>query len=378
MSEASLLKNHINADTILILANSISRVYGAFDTKGFIKQAQKNLDEKELKQRVQHLIDLLCQYMPQDFEKSADILFALADFWRKEEGLEISGFTAWPVIDYVPVVGLDKPILALELLEKLTPHFSAEFAIRPFYEQHQKLTLETARTWTQDSNEHVRRLASEGLRPRLPWGKQLRDFKQSPQLILPILEQLMADESLYVRKSVANCLNDISKDHPDFLINVCREWLQLRNTLNENQQAWLQWVITRGTRSLVKQGHPESFTLLGYTENPQIKLGKFALESDAVALGQELHFSFDLCSLADEQSFVVDFCVYYQKANGTLSPKVFKLKNCLLNAGESMRFSKHLSFKALTTRSYHLGEHQIAIHINGKEMQKQSFYLLEK
>ncbi len=375
MSDYALLKESINDGTVKKLAQGFSLVHKTFDSKGFSKAAKTELEAKELKQRVHHLVSSLHAYLPSDFIHSSKLLVELVGLWEEDESIRISGLAAWPVIDYVAVAGINEPEIALPVLEKLTPCFSAEFAVRPFYERYEAFTLETALRWTEHPNEHVRRLASEGLRPRLPWGKQLRSFISRPSQILPVLEKLNTDKSMYVRKSVANCLNDIAKDHPDFLIKVCKSWLIKAKSGDEESRAHLDWIIKHGARTLIKQGHPECFDLLGFSSSPKVLINNFIIEPNSISFGEELAFSFDLSSLRGKQRFVVDFCVYYQKANGRVSPKVFKLKNCEMGIGDTISLKKTLGLKPLSTRKYYSGEHAIAIHVNGKEQARKSFFL---
>lgn len=376
MSDQMLMKDGLGLAAI----ERISKAFGDLDDKfnqvDFIKSASLGIEEFELKQRVQHVITVLKGFLDPDFKVVAKQLKKVPLVWDwGDRNHALSGFAAWPVIDYVAEAGIEHPKLALQCLEKLTPLFSAEFAIRPFIERYPELCFEVLDGWLDHKDEHVRRLVSEGTRPRLPWGKQLKSYIEDPEPILPILSHLKADPSLYVRRSVANNLNDISKDHPERVIAVCKNWQnEMTDTCDEDANN-ITWVIKHATRTLVKQGHPDSFSLLGYTDKPKLEISNFTLDKSRVIMGEDLQFELEIESLKNKQSFVVDYNVYYQKAKGSQSSKVFKLKNVELSKGQSVCFSKKISFKPITTRRYYSGEHAIGIMINGVEKIKLSFYL---
>ncbi|RJG42657.1 DNA alkylation repair protein [Motilimonas pumila] len=375
---ATALKEHLSETAVNRISQCFERLEGAFlqqcghpfDAVSFKQQALSGLEALSLKQRVKHLIAAIHHCLPADFLQAAAILQqAPAAFPVADAEDKMAGFAAWPLIDYVADYGLAHPQVALDTLATLTRMFSAEFAVRPFIEKYPQQTLAQMLQWTQHKDEHVRRLASEGCRPRLPWGLRLQQFVQDPEPIIPILTQLNADPSLYVRRSVANNLNDISKDHPQRVIELCQQWQLL-------QQDQTDWLIRHACRSLVKQGMPAAFSLLGYSEQPQIELSAWQADNH-VAMGQGLAFSFALTGLAPSQKAVIDYCIHFVKANGQLSPKVFKLKNVHLQQGQQMRVGKQHSFKAISTRKYYPGEHLLTVHCNGQELARWPFQLTE-
>ena len=224
--------------------------------------------------------------------------------------------------------------------------------------------------WCDHGQEHVRRLASEGTRPRLPWGVQLKKFIHDPEPVIPILECLRFDESDYVKRSVANNLNDMSKDHPDWVIKLMKKWKK-----NDNGKS--DWIIKHAARSLVKQGHPDSFSLLGYTDNNQIAVKKFKIDKE-VTVGKKLNFEFELVNqLNTTSNIVVDYKILFVKANGSLNGKVFKLKNVKLKPGEKVLFAKIHDFKLITTRKYYEGIHHLEVLVNGTTVAKKRFKLRE-
>lgn len=374
MSEQMLMKDGLDREAVTRIARAFEAVCDEFKSDDFVAACVAGLADLELKQRVEHIVVQLEAALDGDFTQVADYLKRLPAVWQPGDINDPrNGFAAWPVIDFVASAGLAQPEIALECLEKLTPLFSAEFAIRAFIETHPETTFSFLYRWLNHEDEHVRRLVSEGTRPRLPWGKRLQNFIVDPSPILPLLESLKLDPSLYVRRSVANSLNDISKDHPTVVIKLCRRWLNEASCLNEQNKQDLKWLIKHATRSLVKQGHPDSFALLGFTQNPRVHIDNFVISDSSVNLGSSLSFSFDISTQDPQQYIVVDYAVYFQKANGRQSAKVFKLKNAELEPNKPQSFRKSISFKELTTRRYYPGEHAVAIHINGVEQLRQSF-----
>lgn len=223
--------------------------------------------------------------------------------------------------------------------------------------------------WAEHKDEHVRRLASEGCRPRLPWGKRLQELIDDPMPIIAVLEKLKDDSSEYVRRSVANNLNDIAKDHPELVIKICKRWSKGKTVQRE-------WIIRHATRSLVKAGHPDVFPLLGYTQRPKVALKEIKLSDSTLKLGQTLEFCAQLTSNANkEQSLVIDYAIHYVKANGTTSPKVYKLKNVSLQPNETLLLQKKQPFKSISTRTFYSGEHRLELLINGVAIAEKSFNL---
>jgi 3-methyladenine DNA glycosylase AlkC len=369
--ESSLMKDGLGVHAVKRIANSVALVVPGFNAKAFQKDAERGLDELELKARVRHLIAALHRHYDLPFKKLSKYLQDLPAVWdRGGAANNKAGFAAWPLIDYVATHGLQYPKEALQTLEKLTPLFSAEFAIRPFIQQHTDFTYAKLLAWCEHPSEHVRRLASEGSRPRLPWGMRLPQFINNPEPLVGILEKLKVDESLYVRRSVANNLNDISKDNPEWMINLCESWLA-------DSHEHTDWIVKHALRSLVKAGDVRVFPLLGYAAKPNVVVSDIQLDKKKVRVGDSIGFSCALTGGKKAQNLVVDYVVYFVKANGKLAPKVFKLKNIALATNETITITKKHSFKPITTRRYYAGEHQLAIQINGKEVARADFYVSE-
>ncbi|MCJ8329506.1 MAG: DNA alkylation repair protein [Lentisphaeria bacterium] len=371
MSEQKLMKDSLGKDALKRIARSFKKADPKFPADKFLKDASKGLNTLELKARVHHCIAVLHDCLPKDYSKAAKTLLKVKAHWdRGDLDDPNNGFAAWPVIDYTGVYGLEHPELALKVLKNLTSLFSAEFAIRPFLIEHQALTLKTIRPWLTDPDHHVRRLVSEGTRPRLPWGQQLPAYIKDPGPIFPLLEKLKDDPTDYVYRSVANNLNDISKDHPDLVIQRCLKW-------QKNASPERQWLIRHALRTLIKAGHPDVFPLLGYTKKPKIELSDFGLSADKIKMGKDLNFEFTLASVAkSEQSIVLDYAIHFMKANGNQKAKVFKLKNLKIKKGESIEIQKKHSFKKISTRKFYPGAHKLVLLINGKEIDSQDFCLI--
>jgi len=364
------MKNGLSQPAVIRLSSALQPTCPDFNSERFCADALKGLETLELKERVSHLIGVLSEHLPKNFAGAADVLRKTPSFWDAGEADDpLSGFAAWPLIDYVGVYGLDHPQTALPLLQTLTPLFSAEFAIRPFIERHTELTLEFLAEWCGSSDPHVRRLVSEGSRPRLPWAPRLRVFEQNPEPILTLLERLKDDPSDYVRRSVANHLNDLSKDEPNLVLALCRKWLH--SATKERI-----WIVRHATRTLVKSGHPEVFLLLGCTDSPRVHIRKFKITPPAIRVGESIELSFEVVSTAGlPQAFVVDYAVHLVKKNGEQRPKVFKLKSVKLAPGETISIQKQHSFKQVTTRVYYPGEQTVELLINGIPVVKKSFRL---
>jgi len=366
-----LMKDGLNLVSAERIANAILPVYPDFSVEPFLQKIELGLAPLELKERVNHFIEVLAKHLPQDFVDCHHILTQIKPYWDYGNPDDpLRSFAAWPVTDFVAKYGLDSPELAFDCLHYLTSLFSAEFAIRPFIEKYPKLSSEYLKVWATDEDYHVRRLTSEGTRPRLPWGIRLQQFCLDPSPNLALLEQLKDDDSEYVRRSVANHLNDIAKDNPDIVINMCREW-------QKNASKNTQWLIKHACRSLIKSGKQEVFPLLGFTESPQIKVAILSLSNLELILGESLTFNVQITSTSNsKQRLAVDFVIYHMKANGQLSPKVFKLKELTLTSKETAEVSKKHKIKAITTRKYYSGKHQIAIQVNGKEYAIKDFNLV--
>ncbi len=369
MAEHALTKDGLGEAAVDRIIDALDSAGACFCQDSFRRNALSSLDQLELKDRVRHLITVMSVHLPSSFPETARILDEIKKHWPEPDQDHQYYFAAWPVVDYIAKFGLNHPKISLPLLRKLTPLFTAEFAIRSFLEVHPEEAYNQMLIWCLDSDEHVRRLASEGMRPRLPWGKQLPQYIANPAPVISLLENLKDDPSDYVRRSVANNLNDISKDHPKLVIATCKSWQAERVTARE-------WIIRHATRTLVKEGHPEVFSLLGFTRKPQLSVEAPILSHKHLMLGEPLGMAVNITSCATEKQYLVfDYAVHYVKANGQSSAKVFKWKNLRLKPGQSVTLEKSHPFKKVTTRRHYQGIHKIELLINGKHAAESSFEL---
>lgn len=278
-----------------------------------------------------------------------------------------TGWMIWPVTEAVAVRAVpDAFDVGLQLVADLTSRLTGEFALRTFLAADLDRTLATALRWTASPDEHVRRLASEGTRPRLPWAKRVPAIIDDPQSTVPILDALHRDPSEYVRRSVANHLNDISRSDPALAVAVATRWLTTETTP----------LVRHALRTLVKAADPGALALLGFPPPAALTVTGPALGRANVRVGEELPFEFTLTNDGDEDvRLAVDYVVHHRKANGTLTPKVFKLTTRTLAAGESVTISRRHSFRPITTRVYHSGEHAVELQVNGRTFGRTSFTL---
>jgi 3-methyladenine DNA glycosylase AlkC len=318
-------------------------------------------ENRELNARMRHASFTLRKHLPVDFRKAVQVLKEVAPRMPK-------GYTALLYPDFVGQFGHDDPAFSLDALKLFTSFGSSEFAVREFFRRDVKGTLRVMRTWAEDDSEHVRRLASEGSRPRLPWSFRLDAVLKDPGLTTPILERLRADDSLYVRKSVANHLNDFSKDHPSYMIDVLRAW--------DRKHPHTAWIAKHASRTLIKAGHAEALALFAFDSRVKVHVDELVVSPKRLKLGDQLEFSFTVTSKAPcSQQLVIDYAIHYRKANGGTSRKVFKLKEVDLGARESLNITKRQRIVDFSTRKHYSGKHSVEILVNGMERAKASFSL---
>jgi 3-methyladenine DNA glycosylase AlkC len=350
-------KHFINADVVERIAESISAVAKEFPKAKF-KNVIKELPALELKARVLLISQRLHQHLPPHFPQAVNVLLSSL----KENRLK--GFDLWPYTHYVQTHGTENVEASLDALRTMTQLFTSEFAVRPFLRLQTEKSLNYLIDCATNENVHVRRWSSEGSRPRLPWGERLDIFIQQPQLTLPILELLKYDEELYVRKSVANHLNDIAKDNPQVVLKRLAQW---NKHCPKQHQDKISWITAQALRTLIKNGEPAALKLVGVSNTAQIKVVPLKLEKKSIKIGEHLNFSFSIHSQSKKtQKLIIDYVIHHQKAGGKTSPKVFKLKKCELLPGQSLVIGKKHSLKPVTTRKYYLGKHRVEIQINGK------------
>jgi len=370
MDEPKQLKDYFDKKLAEQLAGLIIDVYPQFDRDGFCKQVVAPLPDLELKDRVKVMAEGLRDFLPASYPKALAILTKILGPENPDEGgMFVHGFQLMPVEHFVGAYGLDDFDVSMQALYEITKRFTAEFAIRPFLIHYEKETLTLLAKWVNDDNEHVRRLVSEGTRPRLPWAMRLPSFVKDPKPTLKLLEKLKDDPSEYVRRSVANHLNDITKDHPDWAVDVLAGWAKGASTER-------QWIIRHALRSLVKQGHSGALAVLGFGK-PEVTLARFDIQTPVVHFGDALMFEFELASKSDKkQDLVIDYMIHFVKANGSRTPKVFKLNTRTLEAGECLVLNRKHAIRPITTRKYYGGKHRVDVQVNGQVVGGAEFELV--
>ena len=372
---AEPFKNLFNRDVIDGMGTHFVSAWPEFDSTGFVSAAMNNLQALELKQRSAQITQAMATFLPTDFENAARVILdSLApedehDFSRRQADLSgLSGWAIMPMADVVAAQGLHDFDHGLNVLAQMTKRFSAEFAIRHFFLHDCKAAMKKAMIWAEDDNFHVRRLASEGSRPRLPWGLQIQSFVHDPAPLIPLLERLKGDTHEYVRRSVSNNLNDIAKDHPDIVAGVASDWMK---GADKNTQR----IVRHACRTLIKRGHQPPLKALGYGK-PQIELSSFEVTTPIVKLGQGLNFSVNIRSTAKTtQPLILDFVIHHRLANGSTSPKTFKWKNLTLASGEELELAKTHPVRPITTRTFYPGQHGLEIQVNGEIIARAEFEL---
>jgi 3-methyladenine DNA glycosylase AlkC len=368
---AEPLKHQFGPQVPRDIARMVTRVHGDFDARSFVRASLKGLEALELLPRAWHIAHALRAHLPDDYPKAAAIL--VASLGPKLESAEEPGpapFFYLPHAFMVAGYGLDDFEASMHAQYEITQRFTAEFSIRPFLDRYPEATLARLMQWTRDASPHVRRLVSEGTRPRLPWAPRLRAFQADPRPVLELLEQLKDDSALYVRRSVANNLNDIGKDHPAVLVETARRWLAGdgeggggKGEASENRQ----WLVKHALRSAVKRGDPAALQLLGFGAGAKVTVRNVRIAPQRVKAGGTVTIAFELHNNTRQvQDVLADFRVHFIKANGKPSARVFKLKTVQLAPDASAPLGKSLSLVPMTTRKHYPGTHRVDALINGQ------------
>ncbi|MDL2257192.1 DNA alkylation repair protein [Bacteroidales bacterium OttesenSCG-928-I14] len=377
---AEAFKNYYNEQFLERFSKDLILVIPDFDTRRFISQVIDNeWESRELKQRVTHIAKVLGQFLPADYKDAIAKILQVLDYVEKRQPdfakIDDNKFGLMleygAVLDsYVELYGLDDYETSVKAIERITQFTSCEFVTHPFIVKYPKEMMEQMLAWSKHEHWGVRRLASEGCRPRLPWAMALPNLKENPAPIIPILENLKNDPARFVRLSVANNLNDIAKDNPQVVIDLAKRW--------QGESEEVDWIIKHGCRTLLKQGNTEIMELFGLGSVKNINIEDFHISTPKVKVGDSLEFSFKLLNKSDKKIKIrLEYGLYYQKANATLSRKVCKISEKDYANNSATQISRKHSFKIVTTRKLHIGKHQVAIIINGKEFEKYDFELIE-
>lgn len=363
------LKNAYNHSFFNLFLDALEEIKPGIDKNNFLTNIFiPEWELFELKERMQHITKTLHQFLDQNYIEALEEIKHLIPVLQKHN---ISGGYEYLFLpNYIELFGLEYMKESINSFETITPFVSCEFAIRPFIMKDSTFVIAKMFEWSFHTNFHIRRLASEGCRPRLPWGKALIEYKKNPSPILPILENLLNDSELYVRKSVANNLNDISKDHSETLISFTLEHI--------GKTKYTDWILKHANRNLLKQAEPKIMKAFGFGNTEHIKIQNFSLYNNKVKLGDNLLFSFELQNKSRSETLIrLEYVIYYLKQNGTLSKKNFQISEKKYTPLSKIIINKKQHFKLITTRKYHCGIHKIAVLANGKEFDVKEFDLYE-
>ena len=356
---AEALKEMYNKEFLSQFGEKVHAVYEIFDTEGFVATViDDTWDELKLMDRMRKITKTLGEYLPEEYEEALEVLFAIDE--------TCVGFPYLFFPNFVAVYGQanENWELSMKALKRFTKKSSSEFAVRPFIMRDPHRMMCRMLSWSNDSNEHVRRLASEGCRPRLPWGEALTMFKSDPSSVIYVLEQLKEDPSIYVRKSVANNLNDISKDNPLKVIEIVRRL--------KGVHPHTDWILRHGCRSLIRKANPEVMKLFGYGESidrPISTNSSLSVDPAELNIGESCELKYELYIRSGEPIHIrIEYGIDFVKKRGNTSRKLFLLSDKIVQGGHCISGIKVHKWVELTTRRHYSGEHKILILINGCEV----------
>lgn len=341
------------------LSHNLTIVLPGFDALAFKKQIfTADFEVKELKERMRHTSVVLHGFFPADYQHTVTVIKQMITQFRKT-GIGEDGLAYMFLPDYLEVYGLDDYETSVDALEYTTQFVSCEFAVRPFLLKYGGRMIDQMKAWSKHESYKVRRLASEGSRPRLPWAMAVPIIKKDPGLILPILENLKNDPSEWVRRSVANSLNDIAKDHPNTVLQIAKQWAGISKETDA--------IIKHGSRTLLKQGHTEILKHYGL-DSEGIHLSDFKILTPDVKIGESLEFTFTVANTnTAAQTVRLEYAIFYRMQNGKPSKKVFKISERTYQPGQQETINRKQKFVLITTRKFYLGGHQISVIVNGEE-----------
>lgn len=360
---AEALKELFSVEFVKDLSEKLKASYDLFDRSGFEDTIfDDTWIDKELKERMRHIAICFDKFLPFDYVKQLEILVDTKNKLSYDQSMALQSMVFQ---DFVEVFGLDDYDNSINALREFTINSSSEFAIRHFIIKYEDKTMAQLKEWAKSPNEHLRRFASEGCRPRLPWAIALPVYKKDPSKVLEILELLKNDKSKYVQKSVANNLNDISKDNPHLVIEFVAK--------NLGKNKGLDWICKHASRTLLKQGDKKTLELFGFTKADHVSVQSYRVDT-SLKLGEDLNFDFELASKETLGNIRVEYEIEYKKANNKSSKKVFMLHQGFVKQNIK-NFKKKQSFKDMSTRKHYKGLHKIAIIVNGETKVLKEFIL---
>ncbi len=357
---AKLLKDLYDRAYIARLAAAIADVHPAFDQRAFVNAVQDEAwSVRELKARMTHITCSLHKHIRLPYRETLQVLQKACPAFGGYHGMFFP--------DYVQQYGVqqcDDWQDSMDALAYFTRFSSSEFAVRPFIEQEPVRMMAQMQAWASYPDEHVRRLASEGCRPRLPWAPQLISLIHNPDPVFPVLEQLRADTSLYVRKSVANHLNDIAKDHPQCVLAFARRW---RGT-----HPHTDWILKRGCRTLLKQGDPTVLAILDYPSVDHVEVVDFSC-SERVVSGQTLVMQVALRSSRGTLGLLrIEYSIDFVRSGHKSGHKVFHWSE-KHHQGCELSLKKQQLVAPLSTRKLYPGRHTLSLRVNGQLLAQTDF-----
>ncbi|MCL2555398.1 MAG: DNA alkylation repair protein [Firmicutes bacterium] len=355
------IKNMLSPAAIKEFAKAIHAVYDAFDVDAFCAaMVDSDYDSLELMARGRKISAVLGDFLPKNYEDAIAVIDKVVKVFQ--------GFAAFSFPEFVVIYGQDEKDwgTSIAALGRYTEYFSAEFAVRPFIIKDEKRMMAQMLEWSKSDNEHLRRLSSEGCRPALPWGQALVKYKKDPTPILSILENLKADPSLYVRKSVANNLNDISKTHPELVVEIAKQWYGTSEQTN--------WLVKHGLRTLLKKSNPDALAIFGLGNADAVEVSDFANNNSIVAWGGDLIFKFTITAKADTK-VRLEYGIDYMKANDKQSRKVFQISEIPLKEGQTKNYTRKHALADHSTRKHYVGAHAVTLIVNGQERGTLNFEL---
>lgn len=370
---AEPLKNLFGSDVPRRIAAQIAAVNAKFDADAFMRDTLDGYEALELMPRSRHIADQLRKHLPSRYPDALAVLMkSIGKRGIRAEAEGMAAFYYAPHTTFIAQYGLDDFEVSMLALHELTQRFTAEFSIRPFLDRHPERTLAQLRVWASDESHHVRRLVSEGSRPRLPWASRLRAFQKDPAPVIELLELLKDDPELYVRRSVANNLNDIGKDHPDLVVGIAKRWLK-------GASAERAWIVNHALRSAVKRTEAGALDALGFGATANVAIRNASIEPERVKIGGKVVIRLTVQNKeAEAQRVLVDLRVHFVKSNGATSAKTFKLKQLELGAKESVTLQKTVSLAQHTTRKHYPGAHLVEVLLNGKARRLGSFEITSR
>jgi len=365
---STLLKDIYSRPFYEAFAGVLTQAIPEFDRQEFYRMIfTREFESYELKERMAQTANVLHHFLSPVFDEASvqiiDIISRIRSSGVKEQTIEYMFFP-----EYIALYGMEHYQSSVSAMEYITQFTSCEYAVRPFLLNYECRMMKQMLSWSLHENHKVRRLASEGTRPRLPWGKAVPALKKDPAPVLPILQNLKNDPSEFVRHSVANNLNDISKDHPSIVRDIANKWLGISRETDA--------VVRHGCRTLLKQGNREILLLFGF-DSDMIELAEFSIETPMIRIGENLEFTFSIINRDQKIRAVrMEYAIYYKRKNGSRSKKVFKISECDIEPGRNYEVYRKQSFRKITTRTYYIGKHKLSVIINGKESGAKLFKLL--